>query len=97
MELIEKPDSIILSVIDQGAGIPREVRRELVHRGRTDSRPGVRGETGTGYGFQLMHFFMRSFGGSVQWQSTSIEDASSEGATPTGTRFDFTLKRSGQN
>ena len=97
VELIEKPDSIILSVIDQGAGIPPNVRRELVHRGRADSRPGVRGETGTGYGFQLMHFFMRSFGGSVEWQSTSIEDATPEGKAPTGTRFDFRLKRSAQS
>jgi signal transduction histidine kinase len=89
LEFEDDGDEVTLSVIDEGTGIAPEVRRELEIRGRADSRPGVRGELGTGYGFQLMHFFMQTFGGSIEWQSFALEDGKGE----TGTRFDFRLKK----
>jgi len=82
LEFRELGDRVTILIRDQGPGLHPDVIRELQHQGRANSRPGVRGELGTGTGFQLMKFFVDSFGGEFEWQSAS-----------NGTELRFTLKK----
>ncbi len=87
--LFQNPDAVEISVEDDGTGIPEEVQRALRADGKAVSRPGVRGESGSGFGFQLMHYFVRSFGGELTWSSHHA----GQGPGKTGTRVGFRLKR----
>jgi signal transduction histidine kinase len=88
--LHEEQEQLILLVEDQGEGIPKTIRCQLQTGEQVTSTPGVRGELGTGYGFRLMQFFTKAFGGaSMEWKSVSVED----GVGQTGTSLRFTFRR----
>lgn len=53
----------LLRVTDSGAGVPKEVTDALMSRSRITSKPGTRGERGTGIGLRLVHDFALAHGG----------------------------------
>jgi signal transduction histidine kinase len=80
---------VTLHVVDQGRGITRELQEKIRARSHGIQRLGTQGETGTGYGLQLMKHFVESYGGVFRWESRAREDGFSE----TGSRMTFQLKR----
>lgn len=62
-----------IDVIDEGMGIPDDLLRDLFDITRQTSRPGTRGEHGTGFGMILLKNFMDSFGGRIEIVSRDRE------------------------
>ena len=87
------PDRVVVSVIDNGRGIPPERQRDLfrpaptTHAGEitTDSDSGK--EAGHGMGLSVAHYFVRAMGGRI-W-------VESDGRTGTTIRFTLAVAREG--
>jgi two-component system sensor histidine kinase/response regulator len=62
-----------IDVVDEGIGIPEELLCDLFDITRQTSRPGTRGEHGTGFGMILMKNFMDSFAGRIEIVSRARE------------------------
>lgn len=56
----------LLRITDSGEGVPDEVKQALTSRRRITSKPGTRGERGTGVGLRLVHDFALAHGGSFR-------------------------------
>lgn len=74
-------ESVIVSVEDNGIGMPREIMDVLFHMDKNTSRPGTEGEQSTGLGLILCDEFVKKHGGKI-WAE------SEEGR---GSRFYFSL------
>ncbi|MDC7239683.1 MAG: HAMP domain-containing sensor histidine kinase, partial [Spirochaetales bacterium] len=67
-------DRVILSIIDEGIGIPEEILSRLFDAHARDThRRGTNGETGTGFGMPLVKSMMEYYGGDIQVTSTPGE------------------------
>jgi signal transduction histidine kinase len=89
LEVEADSDWVTLHVVDQGRGITQELQEKIRARSQGVQRLGTQGETGTGYGLQLMKHFIESYGGMLRWESRAREDGFAE----TGSRMTFQLKR----
>ena len=65
---------VCLTVRDHGIGMTPEVLAHLFDLGKSHSRPGTDGETGTGFGMPLVQRFVTQFGGRLE--VTSRDQAS---------------------
>jgi signal transduction histidine kinase len=74
-------DSIIVHIIDQGIGIPKEKQNDLFKIGNSSQRIGTESEIGTGLGLVLVNEFVQLIGGKIWVKS---EDGK-------GTEFSFSL------
>ena len=72
---------VLISVSDNGIGMPDEVREHVMSAGSPLSTEGTSGETGTGLGLLLCREFVARSGGEIQVESVEGE----------GTKFSFTL------
>lgn len=59
-------DTVVIEVRDQGMGMSPELAAILVQEGEYGSRPGTRGEAGTGIGMLQVVAYTRIFGGRVE-------------------------------
>jgi len=73
---------------DHGVGMPGDVLAHLFDLGKSQSRAGTAGETGTGFGMPLMRRLVTQFGGRVE--VTSREETSSP--DDHGTEFKIWLR-----
>jgi len=64
-----------VSVEDEGPGVPAEFRADLFRHEVKTSRPGTRGEPGTGLGMPLVADIMEAHGGRIE-----IDDEYTAGA-----------------
>ena len=78
-----EPEDIIIHVIDNGNGIPKEILRNLFNKEVTTSTKGTDGEIGTGFGLPLCQDLIKAHESEIHVES-SIE---------TGSRFYFKLSR----
>lgn len=58
-------DRIAIEIIDSGVGIPKDLMDDLFNFDKSTSRPGTKGETGTGLGMQIMKSFVEKYDGEV--------------------------------
>ncbi len=65
IEAVETGERARLSVVDTGIGMDEETLTALTEEGRLRSRPGTRGEKGTGIGFLLCKELVEANGGSI--------------------------------
>lgn len=79
--------TVRLEIRDHGIGMPAALRHEFQVSGHIDSRPGTQGESGTGFGVQLMREFTLAMGGSIEIDSATDEEA--HGRSGTTVRFRF--------
>ena len=69
-----KGSKVILSVSDNGMGMPANVLDHLFHIGASTSRHGTEGEKGTGFGMSLVKKFVELFGGTIEVSSKPEQD-----------------------
>ena len=66
----EKNDrEIVLTLEDEGMGIPEDILAILFDPAKTTHREGTEGEGGTGFGMPLVRKFMRAYGGDIRIRS----------------------------
>lgn len=65
----QNENQIILSVRDFGIGIPVKILETIFDITKPTSRPGTKGEVGTGYGMPLVKKFIEMSGGSIEIKS----------------------------
>ena len=64
----------VISVSDEGIGIPKAILDSLFAMNKSTSRPGTKGEKGTGFGMPLVKKYMELFGGDIIVDSKCQED-----------------------
>ncbi|MCR9144984.1 MAG: hybrid sensor histidine kinase/response regulator [bacterium] len=64
---------IVLSIVDQGIGMPPEILEHLFEPGKNTTRPGTDEEAGTGFGMPLVRRFVQAYGGSIEVSSRDQE------------------------
>ncbi len=84
-----EPESVCLSVSDDGIGMPAPVLADLFDVARSVSRQGTAGEQGTGFGMPLMHRFVGRYGGTVEVVSRDLATHPDDH----GTEFRIRLRR----
>lgn len=74
-------DQIVISIRDNGIGMPESVSSCVFDLSKTTSRPGTDGESGTGFGMPLMKKFTLANGGTVSVSSKTREESPHEHGT----------------
>lgn len=82
----------VLTIQDQGIGMPPDIRRDLFRINKPTSRPGTCMESGTGYGLPLVRKFMEMYQGHVAVESVE----KGEGSGKHGTTVTLTLMIAGE-
>ncbi|MEH0022497.1 MAG: hybrid sensor histidine kinase/response regulator [Desulfobacter sp.] len=59
-------DLIRICVVDQGMGMPEDIRQNLFDLKKSVSRSGTEGELGTGFGMPLVKKFVEAYGGTIE-------------------------------
>jgi len=62
-------DRVVIALADEGGGIPKSVRSQLLGRQRIESTPGTEGEAGHGLGLRLAHHYLLRMGGRLELKS----------------------------
>ncbi len=63
------PHRVAIEIIDSGVGIPKDLLDDLFNYNKSISRPGTKGEKGTGLGMQIMKSFVEKYDGEVAIES----------------------------
>jgi signal transduction histidine kinase len=82
-------ERILLTIADQGIGIPKERIANIFRADKPTSRVGTMGEKGTGYGMPLVHSYVKKFGGEISIDSVT----EAESPERHGTRVTVSLKK----
>lgn len=69
IRIIEDYKGVALEIKDQGIGIPKEMLENLFEGGVNNSRPGLNGEAGTGFGMGLLKSTLDAFNCDVEVDS----------------------------
>ncbi|MDB5235431.1 MAG: hypothetical protein JWR44_2424 [Hymenobacter sp.] len=67
--LTQQPDHVLLTVADDGIGIPAKLHGALFDRFTKARRPGLRGEKSTGLGMHLIQTLVRLHSGTIRFES----------------------------
>lgn len=67
--LAQYPDHVLVTVADDGIGIPTQLQPVLFDRFTKARRPGLRGEKTRGLGMSLIHTLVRLHGGTIWFES----------------------------
>lgn len=82
---------ICIKIIDQGVGIPGEIKDKLFDMGEKTSRTGTHGEQGTGFGMPIVKRYMELFQGTIDIDSV-VAPPGSTVPVQSGTTFSLFLK-----
>lgn len=88
VEALKTGDNIEILIIDQGVGIPLELKKHVFDTNIPTTRPGTEGEKGTGFGMHLVKRFIESYGGSIEIDTKDINEHQHDH----GTTIKITLK-----
>jgi CheY-like chemotaxis protein len=69
-------DKIILTIRDEGIGMPAPILRDIFDINKATSRNGTAGEVGTGFGMPLVKKFLSAYGGDIEISSTEKTEQS---------------------
>jgi two-component system sensor histidine kinase VicK len=67
--LAQQPGHVLLSVADEGVGIPERLHPVLFDRFTKARRPGLRGEKSTGLGMFITRALVERHGGRIWFES----------------------------
>ncbi|WP_022821765.1 ATP-binding protein [Hymenobacter norwichensis] len=67
--LHEQPGYILVTVADDGVGIPEDLQEGLFEKFTKARRPGLRGEKSTGLGMSIIHTIVQLHGGRIRFES----------------------------
>jgi signal transduction histidine kinase len=81
-------DEVIVTVTDEGVGMPKEAMKKLFRIDESFSTPGTAKEKGTGLGLILCKEFVDKHGGKI-WAASSEHDL--DDGTKRGSVFSFTI------
>ena len=84
-------DQIILTMTDDGIGIPESILTKLFDDEAKTSRPGTEGEPGTGFGMPIVKSYMDLYEGRIEVLS-KVKDETTEDS---GTTFNLYFKIAG--
>jgi CheY-like chemotaxis protein/nitrogen-specific signal transduction histidine kinase len=59
-------DNIVLEIEDSGVGMSNALLRDIFDVNKATSRPGTKGELGTGFGMPLVKKFVNAYGGEIE-------------------------------
>ena len=80
IRIMQENEEVILEIKDQGIGIPDDMLQSLFVGGVNNSRPGVNGEAGTGFGMGLLKSTLDIFNCDIDVESrVKSEKASNHG------------------
>lgn len=97
VEVTERPDSVVVSVADNGPGIPPEQRERVFERGERGQK-----SSGSGLGLYLVETLVEQYGGQVWIEPSGAEESDGEvtdhsdaeaGGGGPGTAFSIELPR----
>ncbi len=88
MSAVEKNGQVTLSIQDSGMGIPQNLLKDLFNMNKSTTRPGTKGEKGTGFGMPLVHKFIDAYGGHIE----IVSKEKSKNSEDHGTQVYITLK-----
>ena len=78
IEIEEDVDKVVISVIDQGIGIPKNILDQIFNAEAKTSRPGTSGESGTGFGMPLVKTYLEQLGGHIYIDSKCVTDVNQD-------------------
>lgn len=70
-----------IEIKDNGIGIPEQIKKQLFDINKKTSRPGLRGETGSGFGMHIMKSFVEMYGGHIHVESMETSNNLPSGTT----------------
>jgi signal transduction histidine kinase len=82
-------EEVQLDVVDHGIGMDAELQARIFDISSPTTRPGLKGEKGTGFGLPIVKSYVERYQGSLRISSTPIEESPEQH----GTRFILTLRR----
>jgi signal transduction histidine kinase len=80
---------VVIEVKDSGMGMPDEIIQNLFAIDKKTSRPGTKGEKGTGFGMPIVKSLLEKMSGSIEVHSKE----KTPGATDWGTTFSVMVKQ----
>lgn len=89
IQVTQENNQVHLMIADQGIGMPQYILNDIFHFGKKTSRPGLKGEAGTGYGMPILKSFLENYGCSIDVISRDI----SEHPTNSGTEIHIYFPR----
>ncbi len=89
IDVVVSQEQVDLVIIDHGIGMDRELVENIFDMASPTTRPGLKGEKGTGFGLPIVKSYVEKYGGSVSVESSPIE----EDPEHHGTRFCLRFKR----
>ncbi|WP_227006387.1 sensor histidine kinase [Rufibacter latericius] len=69
IDLTERDGSVLITVQDDGVGIPEKFQGELFEKFTRARRPGLRGEPTTGLGMSIIKTIVEWHGGTIRFES----------------------------
>ena len=91
IQIKENVDKVVISIIDQGIGIPKDILNQIFNAEAKTSRPGTSGESGTGFGMPLVKTYLERLGGHIHINSKCMTDVDQDDH---GTTIIISLKKS---
>ncbi len=89
LQITARTDEIQLEIIDHGIGMDADLLSKIFDISSPTTRPGLKGEKGTGFGLPIVKSYVERYQGSLRVESTPLE----ESTDLHGTRFILILKR----
>jgi len=81
IQLSKTKESIVISVKDNGVGIPEELLLKLFEIAEKTNRIGTAGETGSGFGLPIVKAYVEKLNGKIRVESTEVNELNTEHGT----------------
>jgi signal transduction histidine kinase len=72
---------VIIRISDKGIGIPKDLIKKLFDLTQKTNRKGTSGEEGTGFGLPIVKTYVEKLDGTIDVESTTIDDGVEHGTT----------------
>ena len=77
----QRDKSIVISIKDNGVGIPKEIQDKIFDVAAPTSRKGTMGEADTGFGLPIVKMFMDLYNATIHVDSYTVDERDDHGTT----------------